>query len=585
MDPLYAFKQEWFSHPEWWFNTSMETDIYLVEKYSHWLTENMMEYSMDGSKDTLLAWVILYDQLPRHHARVVPAESPNVYTYLSKAIGLVQLMLQSNLDFGTFSGTEFGFLMLPLRHSYDCRLTFQAMDCMWRKIHYDKRAGNHKYVEELKPFLRATYKRCPMLPLDFIAYADVLQFIPGGTTREFHWDTYRDLLAYSPELLFEGEVFTDQPQWAKGWSIPKSASPASQASPVSSGSSASQASPVSSASQASQASPLLVSLSGGVDSMVLLWVLVKYYPSIPVVAVHINYCNRSDHEEHFVADWCASQGVPLFIRRFREIQRVPAMEFELRDTYESYTKNGRMHAYHLAHQLATTITPASPVVAMGHNQDDCFENILTNICQKQKYENLQGMTVLTETNGIQFWRPMLHVPKQEIYHFAQRHEIPYLNDSTPSWSCRGKIRDRIRPTLQQYHTAMIPAFFHLSNTLAELSQHLEQMATLLVRKTTVDGQLTVSPDDYPTSLWSSVPFWNHYFHKLWDFTPSHKSLLHFTERLNAPTETIRVLLKKGMMVVVHKSPAQWVFKFGATPSSSHRIHASTAADTCDTLAT
>jgi len=306
-----------------------------------------------------------------------------------------------------------------------------------------------------------------------------------------------------------------------------------------------------------------------VDSMVLLWILVKYYPSIPVVAVHINYCNRSDHEEHFVADWCASQGVPLFIRRFREIQRVPAMEFELRDMYESYTKNGRMHAYHLAHQFASVSPPtSSPVVAMGHNHDDCFENILTNICQKQKYENLQGMTALTETNGIQFWRPMLHVPKQEIYHFAQRHEIPYLNDSTPSWSCRGKIRDLVRPTLQQYHTAMIPAFFHLSNTLADLTQHLEQMATLLVRKTTLDGQLTVCPDDYPPSLWSSVPFWNHYFHKLWDFTPSHKSLVHFTERLNAvPQATqnatvIRVLLKKGKLVVVHKSTAQWMFEFG-----------------------
>jgi tRNA(Ile)-lysidine synthetase-like protein len=569
MDPLFAFKQEWLSHPEWWFETRMETDTYLVEKYSHWLTENIMEYSMDGSKDTLIAWIILYDQLPRHFARVSPAESAKVYAYLSKAIALTQLVMQAGFHSSDFTGTEFGFLMLPLRHSYDCRLTFQAMEYMWRKIHYDKTVGNHKYVEELKPFLCATYKRCPMLPMDFIAYADVLQFIPGGTTREFHWETYKEIIAYTPEPLFEGEAFNTQPHWATGWSIPKSSS-------GSSGSSASQASPE---------QTILVSLSGGVDSMVLLWILTKYYPSIPVVAVHINYCNRSDHEEHFVADWCASQGVPLFIRRFREIQRVPAMEFELRDTYESYTKNGRMHAYHLAHQLASTIPSASPVVAMGHNQDDCFENILTNICQKQKYENLQGMTTFTETNGIQFWRPMLHVPKQEIYHFAQRHEIPYLNDSTPSWSCRGKIRDRIRPTLQQYHTAMIPAFFHLSNTLAELSQHLEQMATLLVRKTTADGQLTLSPTDYPPSLWSSVPFWNHYFHKLWDFTPSHKSLLHFTERLNAPAETIRVLLKKGMMVVVHKPtpPAHWVFKFGSP--SSHRIPASTAADTCDTLAT
>lgn len=565
MHSLSQFKEEWFRHPEWWFETHLETDRYLAETYGHWLDENVMEHSWDWTSDTLVAWILLYDQLPRHVARVT---SKNVvYPYLQKAIGLLKLVIEDGLEsqfrLHDFTGNEFGFLMLPLRHSYDCKLTYQAMKLMWKKIELDKSLGNHRDVEELRPFMVAAYKRCPMLPIqttDHYTYRDVFQVFPISVASPpppaFDWEKHQGVIAYTPEWMLDGEVQLTNDAWVRGWTIPSGS--------------------------------ILVSLSGGVDSMVLLWILKHHYPEVSVAAVFINYCNRSDDEEHFVRDWCASLRVPLYVRRLREIQRTPAMAFELRETYETYTRNVRYHAYHQAHAFEAP-RQTTPIVAMGHNQDDCFENILTNICQKQKYENLRGMTELAEANALQFWRPMLSVPKHHIYHFAQTHTIPYLQDSTPAWSCRGKIRDTVRPTLSQYHPAMIPAFFHLSQTLADLTQTLDHIAHTLCSKIILCTSPTVPPtpgaveshhtvamcsvgrSDYPISLWTTTRVWQSIFQYLWSFCPSHKSITHLCDRLkslnNPKKPLLHILIKKGYALRVQITDSRFIFTFHPTVSA------------------
>jgi len=69
----------------------------------------------------------------------------------------------------------------------------------------------------------------------------------------------------------------------------------------------------------------LVSLSGGVDSMVIAQVLVllaSRYP-ITVTAVHIDYGNRQESaaECDFVKRWCEDRGIEFVKRRIDEVRR------------------------------------------------------------------------------------------------------------------------------------------------------------------------------------------------------------------------------------------------------------------------
>lgn len=192
-----------------------------------------------------------------------------------------------------------------------------------------------------------------------------------------------------------------------------------------------------------------------------------------VVCIHINYANRdtADTEESFVRWWCSKIGIKLFTRRIGEIHRPLCMKYELRDTYESYTRNVRYACYKAAWKHLNQ--QGKPRVILGHNKDDCFENILTNIKSRSKYENLGGMTAVGEQDNIIFLRPLLDVSKSEIINAARQSKIPYLYDSTPVWSQRGKIRDTVVPVLTHWDPSVIPSFFALSAHLTELSHIVE----------------------------------------------------------------------------------------------------------------
>ena len=222
-------------------------------------------------------------------------------------------------------------------------------------------------------------------------------------------------------------------------------------------------------------STIIISLSGGVDSMVSMHIC-KYIKDVNnskkiknIIAVHINYNNRntSIDELNFVNYYCNKLGIKLYFRTINEIKRIDCLHNGLRDLYEEITKNIRYDMYR------QNIKNDRTYVLLGHNKDDCFENILTNISNKSNYDNLSGMQILKEIEEIMMWRPFLNIEKKYIIEYANTNKIPYLYDSTPEWSVRGKIRDKIKPAflklknnedIEEY--SIIDAFFDLKEYIS-----------------------------------------------------------------------------------------------------------------------
>lgn len=61
------------------------------------------------------------------------------------------------------------------------------------------------------------------------------------------------------------------------------------------------------------------------------------------------------------------------------------------------------------------------------------------------------MTDVGVTEGVSVWRPLLSNNKDEIYAFAHKYGVPYLQDTTPSWSTRGKLRNVLLPLLMDIY--------------------------------------------------------------------------------------------------------------------------------------
>jgi tRNA(Ile)-lysidine synthetase-like protein len=211
---------------------------------------------------------------------------------------------------------------------------------------------------------------------------------------------------------------------------------------------------------------IIVSLSGGVDSMLCLYILKHYLSNINIIAIHINYNNRKecDEEVALLKKYCDYLKIPFLYRKITEFNRNECIDYGLRDIYESITKDIRFDFYkQIADKYFKDID--NTYIALGHNKDDCFENILTNINYKKNYNNLSGMTIHAKIDGINLWRPMLEINKETIYNYAKRFNIPYLCDSTPKWSMRGIIRDTVKPAMSAISPNFINTFFDLKDKM------------------------------------------------------------------------------------------------------------------------
>ena len=185
---------------------------------------------------------------------------------------------------------------------------------------------------------------------------------------------------------------------------------------------------------------VLVSLSGGVDSMVLLELLI-HIPKINVYCCHLNYNNRSESKEEmeFLIEYCKHKNVILEYIEFDFVRSETK-----RDMYEKETRKMRYEYYSKLVEKYDC-----ECVMLAHHQDDIVENIYNNVMRGCR--DPHDLIVLRELNtilGVNVCRPLLSVYKDCVYDCAFTYNIPYFLDTTPDWSCRGKMRRKIFPSCE-----------------------------------------------------------------------------------------------------------------------------------------
>ena len=271
---------------------------------------------------------------------------------------------------------------------------------------------------------------------------------------------------------------------------------------------------------------VLVSLSGGVDSMVLITIL--HWLDFDIVAGHINYNNRSETtiEQEFLEQWCEYNGIKLYIKNINEIKRSTTK----RSDYEIITKNMRLDFY------KEIITKENiDYVLLAHHKDDIIENIFANICRGRNYLDLAVIRQHTTISDIKIGRPMINYYKTTIYEFADKYQVPYFLDTTPKWSVRGKYRDIISPAIEDAFTQ------NVKENLISISDQADQWNSLVekeiikpfiekVKFNLIDEKTFIEFNiekyiDYPLAFWSVVlmNLFNQFGYK----APSKKSIQTF----------------------------------------------------------
>jgi tRNA(Ile)-lysidine synthetase-like protein len=193
---------------------------------------------------------------------------------------------------------------------------------------------------------------------------------------------------------------------------------------------------------------IIISLSGGVDSMVTLAILLylQKLHNFTIYTASIDYGlrNESNDESEFLIQYTKTFGVKSYLSYVKDFSR-KKKDSGSRSEFEEESRNLRFNTYKKI--IEENELDKDTGVFVAHHQDDIVENIFTN---SMRGANLLDLEVIKEVNiihNIKIFRPFIGFKKQVIYNFAHQFGIPYFLDTTPKWSKRGKMRNEIFPLL------------------------------------------------------------------------------------------------------------------------------------------
>jgi tRNA(Ile)-lysidine synthetase-like protein len=480
-----------------WFGATPQDDADITDEFL-----NIMTYAvtnrMYGVKNEIFAEIILFDQIARHITRHAKTKFPSIYH--DYALENALYIISNNLDL-RMSPAEQIFTLMPLRHTFDIE---SIKFVITRILQYDNLSNSYHrrfYYASVKSLAKLknetlTLWNSHIFNITMVPYKIEIDWTIMDSNSTCNADSELNLNINSK---LDADLVNIISASLRKF-IPKH--------------------------DTFNAPKVLVSLSGGVDSMVALYIMKML--KMNVFAFHIDYWNRDCvlQEEDFLKCWCDKLDVPLYIRRIDEISRTNDQH---RDFYEKLTGKIRFDCYK---KLAY-------YVVLGHNHDDTIENILTNI-SKSKYDNLNGMTESSIREGVNLLRPMLSIKKTDIIKFAQNNHIPYLHDSTPAWSQRGKIRDTVVPALNHWN----PQFIDKLSEFATYQNNMEKLVQKMINhiKVETNGKIYVDPQE------TNPTFWKLLFRHL-KISVSNKSLVNF---IKSPRKNqSKLMLNKNTSVIIY----------------------------------
>lgn len=453
----------WLDNQNVWFGSTESDDIKITSKFEDMYGIIFDEEYLIENIEHGIGYIILHDQISRHVKRARNYSDQFVLDNLEKILGFVEKFYSTNINY--LSGYDFCFVLLPLRHTNKFDSQLFVINETWKKISKFNPSTTNLYDQEqihiYKNYLKASYERASTGSTYLSLVQDQINF---HSEIEYFIEWFSDILDKTCHHYKSSSNEISINNYNKNNFIVKEI-----------------------IRKKNNFTPnIILSISGGVDSMVLSWIL--SFLGINYVMTHINYANRGElceKEKNMLSIWANYLGVKLYVRDINEINRPKCMEWDLRNLYESYTRDVRYQTYiDVAKQ--NNWAEGSWGIILGHNHDDCVENIFTNIVNKTKYENLYGMefisTVNFKLNQLTFIRPMLTISKKEIYDFSHEFNIPYLFDSTPKWSQRGQIRDSIRPSLINWNKSSIDGFDELSRVTSDCMECVDMLINIWFNK-------------------------------------------------------------------------------------------------------
>jgi tRNA(Ile)-lysidine synthase len=235
-----------------------------------------------------------------------------------------------------------------------------------------------------------------------------------------------------------------------------------------------------------RASPLLVALSGGLDSTVLLHALAQDagVRANGLRAVHVEHGLHADAGAW--AAHCIALGASL------EVHIVHSSVSVDRDGGEGLEAAARKARYAA---FEHTLMPGETLVT-AHHRDDQAETFLLRALRGSGPDGLAAMRPWRDFATGRHWRPLLDIPRSALLAYARQHGLDWLEDpsNADTHHDRNFLRARIMPLLRERWPHADAAFQRSAQLSAEAVELLEsEDAHALAMTRTADSQALSVP--------------------------------------------------------------------------------------------
>lgn len=229
--------------------------------------------------------------------------------------------------------------------------------------------------------------------------------------------------------------------------------------------------------------PIIVAVSTGVDSMVLLDIVIKN--GFNVIIAHVNHNKRdaSIIEQQYLESFCSNNKLQLHILQYH---------FNENNNFQEDARNKR---YDFFYQLA--IKYNAKYIFTAHHAQDNVETIIMNIFRGSNLKGYGGISKYSNFKNIIISRPLLNYSKDWIYQYANANNIDYFEDvsNLSNDYTRNKIRNNLLPMLNEINDNYLTKFTQFSNLLTQSFDFIRKTSLQYIKDNSIELNVYLKLDE------------------------------------------------------------------------------------------
>ena len=207
---------------------------------------------------------------------------------------------------------------------------------------------------------------------------------------------------------------------------------------------------------------LVLALSGGLDSTVLLHLLVSINKTLPfqLSAQHVHHglSPNANSWANFCTEFCAKLNLPLTISKVK-VEQSSGLGLEAAAREARYK---------------TLASSAADFILLAHHQDDQAETLLLQLARGAGVKGLAGMSAISG----KLLRPLLDVPRSHLEAYAKQHQLTWIDDESNADTRfdRNFMRHEILPKLEKQYPAIKQTISRSAQHMADANNLLDELA-------------------------------------------------------------------------------------------------------------